>query len=342
MESQERAHKLLNLLLESDIREETKAGIRVWLSDPDGWPEKDIAMRDSFFRMVNEEKPNVRAHALFHKIAVVLGMEEPYAAELPPATRSSRKDPNAVHRRTWWIVAAVIVPLFMISGYFTFRYLSQPIRMIDVAVADGDAIPVYVELPDGTEVWLNKETRFSYPEKFLFRRNTSLDGEAYFAVKSNGRPFMVETHNMDVSVRGTEFNIRSAEGDETADIRLTSGKVAVVAEESTVELEPLQQLVLNTASGDVEVSEFDPDDIDDWRVSVIKFENTPLHKIVRRIGLYYKVAIEIDEAMDPDNRIRMMFDKKSGLEDALFALQKASPEEFDYEITEGKVVLNKK
>lgn len=50
-------------------------------------------------------------------------------------------------------------------------------------------------LTDGTKVWLNAKTTFSFPDRFTAdSRNVILDGEGYFDVaKDAEKPFTVKT-----------------------------------------------------------------------------------------------------------------------------------------------------
>lgn len=61
-------------------------------------------------------------------------------------------------------------------------------------------------LPDNSEVTLSAGSRLSYTRNFRgAQRSVYLNGEAFFEIKPNIRPFLVETFNADVSVPGTSF-----------------------------------------------------------------------------------------------------------------------------------------
>ena len=68
-----------------------------------------------------------------------------------------------------------------------------------------------VDLPDGTEVWLNAGSVLEYPSEFEKEvRSVSLVGEGFFKVKSNKRwPFVVHTADMNVKALGTTFNVKA-------------------------------------------------------------------------------------------------------------------------------------
>ena len=85
-----------------------------------------------------------------------------------------------------------------------------------------------VILADGTEVWLNAESRIEFPSNFQGNeRRVSLQGEAYFKVARNEQsPFIVSTEQMEVRVLGTEFNLKSY-SNEAAHVTLVKGSVEV-------------------------------------------------------------------------------------------------------------------
>lgn len=66
-------------------------------------------------------------------------------------------------------------------------------------------------LQDGTEVWLNAKSKLIYPARFTGdKRNVTIEGEAFFKVaKDPSRPFIVSTHDVDMKVLGTQFNVCS-------------------------------------------------------------------------------------------------------------------------------------
>ena len=102
-----------------------------------------------------------------------------------------------------------------------------------------------VNLPDGSSVVLNSGSSVHYARAFDDKRRVTLEGEGYFDVVHDTRPFLVETFNAQVTVLGTRFNVRAWPSDmirETV-VVLESGQVAlaaVFAPTDTVVLAPNQ------------------------------------------------------------------------------------------------------
>jgi ferric-dicitrate binding protein FerR (iron transport regulator) len=86
-----------------------------------------------------------------------------------------------------------------------------------------------IELPDGTQVWLNVGSRIKYDENYgKESRELTLTGEAYFDVaRDANKPFVVHTGKMDVKVLGTVFNVKAYPGDATTEAALIKGSIEV-------------------------------------------------------------------------------------------------------------------
>lgn len=91
-----------------------------------------------------------------------------------------------------------------------------------------------VTLPDGSTAELNGATTLTYPRGFntlpwigASARTVHLEGEAFFSVTDQDRPFHVETANARVEVLGTKFDVRARAADGRPDTRVvvTEGRV---------------------------------------------------------------------------------------------------------------------
>lgn len=85
----------------------------------------------------------------------------------------------------------------------------QKVQIHRLSIPRGETFKVV--LSDGTEVFLNSDSRLAYPTVFKGKeRVVSLEGEAYFKVTKDAKhPFIVKSGNLQVRVLGTEFNVRS-------------------------------------------------------------------------------------------------------------------------------------
>ena len=112
-----------------------------------------------------------------------------------------------------------------------------------------------ISLSDGTKVWLNAGSKLIFPQKFSGKnRKVYLKGEAYFEVfKDKEIPFIVSADNMNVTVHGTEFNMRNNDFENDLEVVLVVGAVSLRENSSInildkeVKLTPNQKAVYSKA-----------------------------------------------------------------------------------------------
>jgi len=147
-------------------------------------------------------------------------------------------------------------------------------------------------LADGTEVFLNKQTKIIYPKYFNSKiRNIEMEGEAYFKVKPDPtKPFIIKSGNARIEVLGTSFNVRN-ESDGTTIVSVNSGKVSLKNQKT--------QKVVYLTKGEKgiikknQVSESTNQELNyqSWKTGVLIFKNTPMSKVFTDIETYYGVKI---------------------------------------------------
>ncbi|MGZ6038547.1 MAG: FecR family protein, partial [Phenylobacterium sp.] len=96
----------------------------------------------------------------------------------------------------------------------------------------------HVTLADGSVIDLNAETRLTATMSGSQRRITLAEGEAVFDVTSDKtRPFTVATGQGEVRVVGTQFDVKSRDGELT--VTVARGKVAVRSASADPSAEPV-------------------------------------------------------------------------------------------------------
>lgn len=132
-------------------------------------------------------------------------------------------------------VAAIVLlasGLAFLAGYFLRPQQKDSGSLCQVVTPKGSK--AFVELPDGTKVWLNAESKLRYPEKFSKNeRNVYLEGEGYFDVATDKqRPFIVRTSKINVRALGTAFNVKSYPGEDIIQTTLVNGLVEIEKQET--------------------------------------------------------------------------------------------------------------
>jgi putative anti-sigma factor len=147
-------------------------------------------------------------------------------------------------------------------------------------------------LSDGTKVWLNADSRFEFPSKFVGReRRVYVEGEVYFEVaKDASHPFVVTTKQAKVKVLGTSFNVR-AYPDEIYRTTLLEGCVEVLYKKDVVKLQPHEQWILDEGVG--RVVSVNVRMAASWKNGSFAFDDEPLLNVFQELERWYDVHVFI-------------------------------------------------
>lgn len=202
--------------------------------------------------------------------------------------------------RTWSVAAVAIVLL----GLITVTAYWQGSRQIqsnfsDIVVEAPLGSKTKLTLPDGSTVWLNAGSKMVYSQGFgVSDRRLAFQGEGYFEVEKNDEmPFLVQTHDVNVTVVGTKFNFRNYPEDEEAVVELLEGKVALenqLKEESVRYLSPNEKMVLHKATGEMDITSTKVKEATLWTENILLFDEDLLPDIIRKLERSYHVQIEIE------------------------------------------------
>jgi len=178
-----------------------------------------------------------------------------------------------------------------------------------------------LELPDGTEVWLNADSKLTYGKEFGAQsREVSLSGEAFFEVQKDAdRPFIIHTGNMDIRVLGTAFNVRSYQNEKTSEATLVRGAIEVVLRDSPdrrIVLKPKDRIVVQNglapavkaqaasngsfgtiySMSRINVRPADSAALENsWKRSGLSFHNETLENAAFRIEHWFNVKVDIKD-----------------------------------------------
>lgn len=168
---------------------------------------------------------------------------------------------------------------------------------------------VTLTLSDGTKVWLNSKSIFTYPVDFLAdNRIVQLDGEGYFEVARNEKsPFIVHSSSLNVKVLGTKFNLKAY--DEEASVTLAEGRVKVSTEDNKEEviLRPNEQAVYVKDKGRLEVLNVEAGDNIAWKGGTIVFREDPVSVVLKTLSRHYSVDFDVKRPDIKDIEITMKF-----------------------------------
>ncbi|MFO7616592.1 MAG: DUF4974 domain-containing protein [Bacteroidales bacterium] len=254
-------------------------------------------------------------------------------------TNRKPNNSNRMKRIGRWaaaVAAAILIPLaFFLGTRMDFEPPGEREALVEIQAPAWTR--VRFRLPDGTSGWLNGNSKISYQGDFKRDRRVELDGEAYFNVaRDPKRPFSVSTANLAVEVLGTRFNMASYQNENTVEVVLEEGSLALSGHnvEGSVHLKPNDCAVYDKASGVLTSEVVNPQKYTAWKDGKLIFRNDPLDVIARRLGRWYNVDIVLNVSSPEEVRWRATFEDDS-LEEVLKMMKRSL--RIDYEIARREV-----
>ena len=195
----------------------------------------------------------------------------------------------------------------------------------------------FIKLPDGTQVWLNADSKLTFKENFGDKtREVSLNGEAFFDVFHDAEhPFIIHTGKADVKVLGTTFNIRNYALDKTMEATLIKGKIEVTLTDRPDEkiiIHPQEKIIISKEGSAVINSKIKTNKAvpgvnrvilttvtmkdtlvveTGWMKDKMIFVNQPLEKIAEEIERKFAVTILFKTNAVKQYRYTGVFDKET-------------------------------
>lgn len=146
----------------------------------------------------------------------------------------------------------------------------------------------FLELADGSKIWVNANTRVVYPVTFENKkREIYVDGEIYIEVSPDKeRPFIVKSEKMDIRVLGTKFNVSAYAANKESSVVLVSGKVNVQTDNrSESVLEPSERL--SYGKGSTDIKKVNVENYISWKDGFYTFDNECFSIVLDKLSDYY-------------------------------------------------------
>ena len=239
------------------------------------------------------------------------------------------------NRFSWMRIAAsvMLVAGLGIAAYFLVNKNNEPIEMLSQT---GQNVLVDT-LSDGSVITLNKKSTITYPSKFKGNtRSIALKGEAFFNVAPDKKkPFIISVNDVQVTVVGTSFNIKSENGN--TEVIVESGIVHVTQSGKTVELLAGEKIVMSSNDSIATKEAVNDKLYNYYRTKEFVCDDTPLWKLVQVVNEAYDAKIIIGRKELNDKRLTTTFNNES-LEQVLEVIRLT----FDITITkkeDGQIIL---
>lgn len=217
-------------------------------------------------------------------------------------------------------IAAIFLCVFSVGISAWLLTWNDSDAMQNVHVPPGSR--VMLDLPDGSKVWLNANTEFSYPLNFgKKQRMVKLSGEGYFEVEKNKKPFIVHTDKYQVEVMGTTFNINAYKKSDTYTTSLVEGAVKIYIDGHDDILLQANEFLSYENNNIIRGVTKDNNSFL-WRDGIIYFDDKPFTEMVQVLEQYYNLDIDVQTENVVHYRCTGKFRQSEGIEHILRVLQK--------------------
>lgn len=193
-------------------------------------------------------------------------------------------------------VACIIIVLGLVNYRMNDKQKQLSTQNFTVLAEKGQR--AFITLPDSTKVWLNSDTKISYPADYgLKERNVTLVGEAYFEVAKNpDKRFIVEAKGMQVEALGTSFNVNAYQNDNKIIASLFSGSVRVSYDRHVAILKPHESVKVDLLNRSFSwYKDESMQNIALWRKNEITFDGESLEEITHIMSRLYNTTICIED-----------------------------------------------
>ena len=229
--------------------------------------------------------------------------------------RQTAKKKNYFIREFLKVASVVVITVGVTAALFSVGKDKDDVNVAMQTITVPAGQRVNLDLPDGSNVWLNAGTTMKYPVSFMKgKREVILNGEAYFEVRKNEKlPFDVMTKELNVKVLGTKFNFRNYDEDEEVTVNLLEGKVQLenyVKKMGINYLSPSEKVTLNKLTGEMIISRAEVKNAKEWMNGGLFFDEMPLSDIVKELNRSYNVKIHIVDEQLAHNRFYALFNRK--------------------------------
>lgn len=324
--------ELLHRMIAGSATEEENRQLMEWF--------RQCASKEEFFALFeqawkdsSDEMPREVQERMYRRLSLNLDGKEKEKKVVPLHSRSVWK--------LWPQVAAacIIIVLSLINYNLINKQKHMSTQNFMVSAEKGQR--AFITLPDSTKVWLNSDTKISYPADYgMKERNVTLLGEAYFEVARNpAKRFIVEAKGMQVEALGTAFNINAYRDDNKMIASLFSGSVRVSYEDHVAILKPHESIKVDLLTRNI--SQYKDDNMNDialWRENEITFDGESLEEITRTMSRLYNTTIHIeDESLKKECYIGTI--RNNSLENFIDIINLTTPVVYEYK---GDTVLLKR
>lgn len=255
------------------------------------------------------------------------------------STLNKRLRIKSIYKEALKIAATVIVAFGLSYTLFTLANRKEEVVMQSLYVPSGQRAEL--TLADGTVVWLNAQTKLTFPSRFdNKKREVQLDGEGYFKVaKDESQKFIVNTKHYDIAVLGTEFNVSAYNKLNNFETSLLTGSVEVTSRstEEKVKLSPGERVAME--NNKLITKPTHKQNYFLWKDGILSFDQERIEDILNKCCLVYDMEMISYNKPFMDVRQSISFYTKDGIEHVLNVLKIATGLQYKKDDEKKQVII---
>jgi transmembrane sensor len=275
-------------------------------------PENDALLRDLIDDTWSQDIPS--------------RLQDPQTANkiLQYIVRQQPSIPLPTRRRPLFFRYAAAILLVLSVSFLTWHFHSKHTPALAPKLAD---IPKPITdhcltLSDGSKVLLHKNAHIVFDPAFLGKtREVTLEGEAYFDIRHDTRPFIVHTGPITTTVLGTAFNINAHDSDLT--VTVLKGKVKV--DNGTGDFSILkrnEQVMVNMVSHRLKKMQVDAREEIAWKKPYLLFNDVTMEEAVEELHQRFRVSVILTNPASENCHVTASFTQGESLEQIVKVLSK--------------------
>jgi transmembrane sensor len=207
---------------------------------------------------------------------------------------------------------AALALIFLTTGFFLRQLINNTTETFSELSYSAPEQSTAFELPDGSMVFLNKNSSLNLDPEFPSKRHLSLNGEAFFEVMADSsRPFTITVGTNLAEVKGTRFNLKQSITGKGSELFVESGRVEF-SNESGTNLVSLSRGQFAVSDGDaVSLENLSNPNYLSWKTKEFIFNNEPLNRALNILSEAYHIKIKT-QGINPENlRLTATYHKQS-------------------------------
>ncbi len=291
-ENMEIIWSIIGRKLEGEISQSEEKALNEWINSSTTNKQVYFQIKELWYHK-QDQTNNSQAIAAYDKLINRIKFAE--------GNQARTRVQNISLRVNQFVKYAAIIFLIFSFGFLSYYYVNEESaknELCTISVPRGNKSEVI--LPDGSKIWLNNNSKLTYPKKFnKSERRVELIGEGYFEIERNTNvPFIVQTSDINIKVLGTKFNVSAYPNDKFIETTLISGKVTVQSKENPEvqkTLSPGESLTYDRISNRSSITQVDTKFYTFWMKGEFVFKDEKFETLARRIERIYNVEITFDD-----------------------------------------------